>query len=83
MASAGGPARVRLIFEDGDIARIEADGRPRTAGRRIVPTQWEGCCGDYREMEGCRVPTRARVSWLADDGAFEYWRGRVTAYSLR
>ena len=41
-ASAGGPARVRLIFEDGDIARIEADDRPRTVGRRIVPTRWEG-----------------------------------------
>jgi hypothetical protein len=51
-ASAGGPARVRLIFEDGDIARIEADDRPRMAGRRIVPTRWEGCCGDYREVEG-------------------------------
>jgi hypothetical protein len=77
-ASAGGPARVRLIFEDGDIARIEADDRPRTVGRLIVPTRWEGCCGGYREMEGCRVPTRAAVSWLLDDGLFEYWRGKVT-----
>jgi hypothetical protein len=68
-ASPGGPARVRLIFEDSDIARIEADDRPRTAGRRIVPTRWEGCCGGYREMEGCRVPTRAAVSWLLDDGS--------------
>jgi hypothetical protein len=82
-ASPGGPARVRLIFEDGDIARIEADDRPRAAGRRIVPTRWEGCCGDYREMEGCRIPTRAAVSWLLDDGPFEYWRGKVTAYGKR
>jgi hypothetical protein len=81
-ASAGGPARVRLIFEDGDIARIEADDRPRTAGRRIVPTRWEGCGGDYREIEGCHVPTRAAVIWLLDDGPFEYWRGEVTAYGM-
>ena len=33
--SPAGPVRVRLIFEDGDIARIEADDRPRTAGRRV------------------------------------------------
>ena len=26
--SAEGPARVRLIFEDGDIGRVEADDRP-------------------------------------------------------
>ena len=82
-ASPGGPVRVRLIFEDRHIARIEADDRPRTVGRRIVPTRWAGCCGDYREMEGCRVPTRAAVSWLLDDGPFEYWRGKVTAYGMR
>src|ERR1700751_6367512 len=51
-ASANGLARVRLIFEDGDIARIEADDRPRAAGRRIVPTRWRGSCSDHREMEG-------------------------------
>lgn len=82
-SSAGGPARVRLIFENGDVARIEGDDRPRVVGHRIVPTRWQGCCGDYREMEGCRVPARAAVSWLLDDGPFEYWRGRVTAYGLR
>lgn len=81
--SIGGPARVRLILEDGDIARIEADDRPRTAGRRMVATKWRGYCDDYREMGGCRIPTRARVSWLLDDGPFEYWRGKVTAYGMR
>jgi hypothetical protein len=82
-ASQGGPARVRLIFEDGDIVRIEADDRPRTAGRRIQPTRWKGSCGDYREMEGFRIPTRAAVSWLLGDNPFEYWRGKVTAYGSR
>jgi hypothetical protein len=82
-ASPGGPARGTAYFEDGDIARIEADDRPRTAGRRMVPTDWRGCCDDYRERGGCRIPTRARVSWLLDDGSFEYWRGKVTAYGMR
>ena len=82
-ASAGGPARVRLIFEDGDIVRIEADDRPRVAGRLIVPTKWRGCCSDYRETGGCRFPTQATVSWLLDNGSFEYWRGKVTAYDMR
>jgi hypothetical protein len=82
-SSRGGPARVRLIFENGDFARMEADDRPQVVEHRIVPTQWQGCGGDYREFEGCRIPTRASVSWSLDDSPFEYWRGRVTAYDLR
>ena len=81
--SQAGQARVRLIFENGDITRIEADERPRMVGRRIVPTPWQGPCCDYREMNGCRIPTRAVVSWLLEDGPFAYWRGRVTAFRMK
>ena len=81
--SQAGPARVRLIFENGDITRIEADDRPRMVGRCIVPTRWQGRCCDYREMDGCRIPTRAVVSWLLEGGPFEYWRGRITAFGIK
>jgi hypothetical protein len=80
--SQAGRARVRLIFEDGDITRVEADDRPRMVGRRIVPTRWQGRCFDYREVNGCRIPTRAVVSWLLENGPLEYWRGTVTAFRL-
>jgi hypothetical protein len=53
--SADGPARVRLIFENGDITRIEADDRPRMVGGRVVPTRWQGCCCDYRQMNGSEL----------------------------
>jgi uncharacterized protein DUF6544 len=81
--SPAGPARVRLIVENGDITRVEADDRPRMVGRRLVPTRWQGRCSDYREMNGCRIPTRAAVSWLLEDGPFEYWRGRLTAFGMK
>jgi len=81
--SPAGPAQVRLIFENGDIVRVETDDRPRAAGRRLVPTRWEGRCCDYREIGGCRIPTRAAVSWLLEDGPFEYWRGSVTAFGIK
>jgi len=32
-----GPASARLVFECGDITRIEADDRPQTIGGRVVP----------------------------------------------
>jgi hypothetical protein len=75
--SQAGPARVRLIFENGDINRIEADDR------RIVPTRWQGRCCDYREMNGYCIPTRAVASWLLEDSPFEYWRSRVTAFRMK
>jgi len=81
--SSAGLTRVRLIFENGDIARVEAEDRPRMTGRRIVPTCWQGHCFDYREINGCRIPTRAVASWLLEDGPFEYWRGRITAFGTK
>jgi hypothetical protein len=81
--SPAGPARVRLIFENGDITRVEADDRPRMVGRCSVPTRWQGRCSDYREMDDCRISTQAVVSWLLEDGPFEYWRGRVTALRMK
>lgn len=81
--SIGGSARVRLVFEGGDVARIEADDRPRAVGRGTVPTGWRGCFFDYHEMGGCRIPARAEVSWLLDEGPFTCWRGNVTAYEAR
>jgi hypothetical protein len=29
-------------------------------------------------VDGCRIPTRAVVTWLLEHGPFEYWRGRIT-----
>jgi hypothetical protein len=77
-ASPAGEAQVRPIFENGDITRLEADDRPRIAGRCTVPTHWEGRCYEYRELDRCRIPSRAVASWLLEDGPFEYWRGQVT-----
>jgi len=81
--SSAGPARVRLIFENGDITRVEADDRPRAAGLRIVPTRWQGRCRDYREVDGYRIPTRAVASLQLEYGLSEYWRNRVTAVGMK
>jgi len=34
-------------------------------------------------MNGCRILTRAVVSWLLEDGPFEYWRSRATAFRMK
>jgi hypothetical protein len=78
--SPGGPARVRLIFENGDITHVD---RPRAAGCHIVPTRWQGSCCDHREVNGCRIPTQAVASWLLEDAPFEYWCARITEFRMK
>jgi hypothetical protein len=75
--STGGPARVRLVFENGDITRIEADDRPRAVRGCTIPTRWHGRCSAYSEMDNCRIPTGAVVSWLLEERPFDCRRGRV------
>jgi hypothetical protein len=70
------------VFENDDIIRVEADDRPRAIDRRMVPTRWYGSFFDYREIAGCRIPTRATVSWVLEEGSFDCWRGRITAFSM-
>jgi len=60
--SPAGLARVRLIFENGDIARVEADDRPGAVGRRIVPTRWQGAAATTaRWMVAAFRPGRRRA----------------------
>ena len=75
-----GPAPVRLLFDEaGDISRIAADDRPRTAGRAVIPTPWRGRFSGYRDIGGLRVPAHGEVSWMLPEGEFTYWRGEITA----
>jgi hypothetical protein len=67
---------VRLTFENGDLARADAEDRPRLVGGRTIPTRWAARCFDYREIDGCRIPTRAVVRWFLESGPFDYFRGR-------
>lgn len=80
--STGGRARVRLTFQNGDVVRADAEDRPRLVGGRTIPTRWVGQCFDYREIDGCRVPTRAVVSWFLESGPFDYFRCSLTAWRL-
>ena len=45
--------------------------------------RWRGRFSDYRDLGGCRIPTRAEVEWVLDTGPFTCWRGEVTAFEPR
>lgn len=75
----GGIASVTLRFDDaGDIMEASASARPRLVAGRAVPTPWAGAFGEYRVLNGLRLPTRAAVWWDLPEGRFEYWRAEVT-----
>jgi hypothetical protein len=70
----------RLGFDEaGDIVSAHAPSRPRLVGKQAIPTPWNGEVGDYAELGGVRVPTRAEVRWELPEGPFTYWRGTVTS----
>jgi Family of unknown function (DUF6544) len=81
--SAGGPATVRLTFDDaGDIVVAESEDRPRDVDGRFVPTRWRGIFSDYGIVDGVRLPRRAEVSWILEDGADAYFRAEIVGVEL-
>jgi hypothetical protein len=41
-------------------------------------TPWSGTFADYREVNGVRLPTHARVTWHLPEGDYAYFRARIT-----
>ncbi|KPP86710.1 MAG: hypothetical protein HLUCCO07_14360 [Rhodobacteraceae bacterium HLUCCO07] len=63
----------------GDIVEMNARDRPATGpdGRSVL-RDWHGRFHDYDMIGGRRVPLRAEVGYVGDEGFAPYWRGRIT-----
>lgn len=82
---AGGATQVSIVFDidsDGRVLGGTSPSRPRIVGKSVVETGWSGTFGEYKLLDGVRVPTVAEVSWLLPEGPFTYWRGRVTGFRI-
>jgi len=66
--------------EDDHVVRLTAD-RYRQDVDDVAP--WVGRYGEYAEVDGMTIPTRAEVAWETAEGAVPYWRGTVTDISYR
>ena len=84
-------AKIRFRLDGaGDIVEMEADARARSEGSEVVQRPWRASYRDYKTIEGAfagetgyrRIPTRAEVGWILDDGYFAYWRGQIATYGL-
>ncbi len=63
---------------DSLITRTTTPARGRDVHGTIVPTPWQGRCGDWAERGGMRIPLSCEVAWILPEGVQTYWRGRIT-----
>lgn len=78
-----GALEVTLVFrfnEEGLIAAVRTENRPRAVGKQVEPSPWEGRWWGYEVHQGMRIPTAGEVAWLLPAGPHPYWRGRLTRY---
>jgi hypothetical protein len=79
-----GGREVTVMFRfgpDGLPSGVTVD-RYRDVGGRGVLTPWTGEVGDYREVDGLRVPYRIEASWTIDDRPRPYARFLVEHFEI-
>jgi hypothetical protein len=69
------------LSEEGRPVACRAN-RPRLVGKQTVLTPWSGTCQEFQEWEGLRVARRVEVRWHLPEGAFPYFRGEVTSFTV-
>jgi len=80
-----GETQAAVEFEvdgEGQVRSGAALSRPRIVGKSVVETAWSGTFREYKAFDGVRVPTLAEVAWHLPEGAFTYWRARVTDFRV-
>ena len=70
------------LNSDGQIERIFAADRPRSATPPIMPTPWRGRFSDYRKQDDMWIPMCGEVAWVMDGHELVYWQGQITEWSL-
>ena len=80
-AQAQGEVELQLD-DDGRIAGIVAQDRPRKERAGFVERPWRGRFHDYRQHHGRWLPFAGEVGWVLDGEAFMAWRGTILNWDL-
>lgn len=70
----------RFYFNDiGEYIRFESDDRPYEVSKGNYETKlFSITLGEYREVDGYKIPSRVSATWHLEDGDFTYWDGQIT-----
>lgn len=83
-STGGDPVHLRLFFDAaGDVVQVQSDDRERLENGKVVRRPWHGRFPDYRHMGGRRIPVRAEVGWVYEDGYEAYFRGEIKGHMIR
>ncbi len=63
----------------GEITGIYTEDRLGRFDGRYIKYPWEGCFGEYREIDGVRIPMTGKVGWHLPEGWWLFWRGRIVS----
>ena len=80
-----GSQRVAVELElndEGDIVQSSSQVRRRKVGDEWLPTPWGGRFGDYKMLDGIRLPTDGEAYWDLPQGRYVYWRGTLLSAQL-
>lgn len=81
--SFGRVASVRFRFnDDGDIVEVVADKRGAVESGKTVMRPWRGVFSDYQMLGDRRVPAKAEVGYVYEDGYHPYFRCEVLHYEV-
>lgn len=61
-----------------EVERVYTDQRYRKVDDSYVKTPWTGYFSDYRDINGIRIPFKAKVEWNTTEGDLPYFRCRIT-----
>ena len=81
--SGAGHGCVRIdLDDDGRIGSIFAPDRPFADGKIVEERPWSGRFFDYRRHAGRWLPFGAEVGWTIDGQVVNYWRGKMTSWTV-
>ncbi len=70
------------ISDQGDVIRACSPSRPYDVPGGYAEAPWYYEFSDHREFGGVRIPAAAVATFEKGDGAWEYFRGRITSVTL-
>lgn len=59
---------------EGYITSVYSPNRLREQNKQFIPTPWEGEYSCYKEFNGYKVPSRAKVKWYLKSGEYTYFK---------
>ena len=77
-----GERAVTALFHFGTDGLVDRLDAARPFGATGEQTPWFGQYGDFREVDGLRVPFRADVGWLLDGKPYDYAHWEMTRFEF-